>query len=148
MPELCARFSRSPFAGCGGLIAAGNPALEHYPRIVVFGAGARDLRDLPDLGAADWDVRFVRGPETARALGLAPERWLCDPAALIPKVHGGRGRGRLLRAGPQRIAFAPGPVLTQATAATLADKAGLHLLRHDLPPEAWIDQLLDCDAAI
>jgi hypothetical protein len=109
--------------------------------------GAR-LRDLPDLGAADWDIRFVRGPETARALGLAPERWLCDPAALIPKVHGGRGRGRLLRAGPQRIAFAPGPVLTQATAATLADKAGLHLLRHDLPPEAWIDQLLDCDAAI
>jgi succinoglycan biosynthesis protein ExoV len=143
MPELCGRYGRTLFLGAGGLVDAGNPSLDHYPRVVVFGAGARGPATLPDT-AGDWDIRFVRGPETARAMGLPSERWLCDPAVLAPKLH----CARVPRQGPRRIALALGGGLTAPVARALAKDADLVLLRPDQSPEAWIDRLLDCDAAL
>lgn len=52
--------------------------------------------DVPDINDPEWDVRCVRGPMTAQKLGLAAERGITDPAALIadmpefqnlPKLH-------------------------------------------------------------
>lgn len=55
-------------------------------RKIIAGAGA-GYGMPPDLTPPeDWDVRFVRGPKTARALGLDPVFGLTDPAALVARM--------------------------------------------------------------
>ncbi|MGG7566159.1 hypothetical protein ACQ5SO_08365 [Rhodovulum sp. DZ06] len=147
MPELCAPHGGTLFLGCGPALSAHNPALEHHPRIIVFGAGASDPLDLPDFTAADWDLRFLRGPETAEALGLRGEHWLCDPAALTADALPGPLRRRRW-AGPRRVAFMPGPLMAEGAAQRLAAAAGLHMIQTEGRMESWLHQLLDCDALI
>lgn len=148
LPDLCARDDGMLLLGTGGLIDAATADLAAHRRIVVFGAGARGRGSLPDMTQAEWDIRFVRGPETASALGLSPESWLCDPAVLAPKLHGGRGRERLMRAGTRRIGLIPGCHATPKAAQTLAEGAGLHLIGTHDSAESWLESLIDCDAAI
>ncbi len=52
-----------------------------FARKIVFGAGARTETSVPHLDAS-WEIRFVRGPGTAAALG-GTVRWIADPALLI-----------------------------------------------------------------
>ncbi|MEO1273945.1 MAG: polysaccharide pyruvyl transferase family protein [Pseudomonadota bacterium] len=41
----------------------------------------------PDLGdGSDWDIRAVRGPRTAAALGLPAETGIVDPAVMLPTL--------------------------------------------------------------
>ena len=54
----------------------------HIPEerpLIVFGTGA-GYGPVPDLTTAD--VRFVRGPKTAKVLGI-PHRWITDPGILV-----------------------------------------------------------------
>jgi succinoglycan biosynthesis protein ExoV len=148
LPDHCARDDGTLLLGTGGLIDAATADLATHRRVVVFGAGVRGRTSLPDMTRAEWDIRFVRGPESARALGLAPEGWLCDPAVLASKLHGGRGRERLMRAGSRRIGLIPGRHATPEAALTLADGAGLHLIDAHDHAESWLNSLIDCDAAI
>lgn len=61
-------------------------------RKIIVGAGA-GYGTPPKLSPADdWDVRFVRGPKTALALGLDPSFGLTDPAALVPRLPRFAGR--------------------------------------------------------
>jgi hypothetical protein len=48
---------------------------------IIFGAGSG--YGAPAIPNEDWDVRFVRGPLTARALRLPEEKAVTDPAALV-----------------------------------------------------------------
>jgi hypothetical protein len=147
IPDLCARADDALLLGTGGLIDAANPEPAAHRRVVVFGAGARGTASVPDMSTAEWDIRFVRGPETARALGLGPDRWLCDPAVLAPKLHDGRNRDRLLRARTRRIGFLPGRHFAPDDARTLADGAGLHLIAAP-DADSLLDALAGCDAAL
>ncbi len=52
-------------------------------RKLVAGAGYGGYEGTPTLDHA-WDIRWVRGPRTARTLGLPPAAGLGDPAALLP----------------------------------------------------------------
>ena len=64
-------------------------------RKVVVGAGS-GYGQPPELGP-DWDVRFVRGPRTAAALGLPASAGITDTAALcarLPRFAGLAGSGR------------------------------------------------------
>ena len=49
---------------------------------IVFGSGARSPVTAPRLDTS-WDVRFVRGPLTAMALGLGPSAAVTDGAAAL-----------------------------------------------------------------
>lgn len=66
------------FVGIGTLLNGSVP-----PRVpkIVFGSGT-GYGDPPHLDAT-WDIRCVRGPLTARALGLAPALAVTDPAVLV-----------------------------------------------------------------
>ena len=57
-------------------------------RKLVLGAGTGYGAPPEISDAREWDVRAVRGPLTARALGLPQERAALDPAALLPEVEG------------------------------------------------------------
>ncbi len=47
------------------------------------GYGAQEIGlPLPDT----WDIRAVRGPQSARALGLPPERGIIDPAVMVSEL--------------------------------------------------------------
>ena len=110
MPELCDRHGPELFLGCGPALSRREPALEHYARITVFGAGASGPEDLPDMTGADWDVRFVRGPETAALMGLPDSRRLSDPALLAADALPSAARRPRAARRSRRVAFMPGPV--------------------------------------
>lgn len=55
-------------------------------RKIIVGAGAGYGTPPKLTPPGDWDVRFVRGPKTARALGLDPSFGLTDPAAFVPRL--------------------------------------------------------------
>jgi succinoglycan biosynthesis protein ExoV len=41
---------------------------------------------LPDTTSADWDIRCVRGPATAKALGIDPALGIVDPAVMVAEM--------------------------------------------------------------
>lgn len=69
------------FIGIGSIIG-----MHEFPaaaRKIVCGAGfVPQYHGRPDL-SGDWDFYFVRGPRTARALGLSPDLALGDSAILL-----------------------------------------------------------------
>lgn len=69
--------------GIGSLLST-NLALPEGRKIVA-GAGA-GYGNPPALGP-DWDLRFVRGPRSAAALGLPASAGLTDPAALAVRLR-------------------------------------------------------------
>ena len=145
-PELCDRHGATLLLGSGAGLSAAEPALEHYGRVIAFGAGAAGPADLPDMTGADWDLRFVRGPETAALLGRRT-RWICDPAALAADALPAR-RPRRARARSRRAAFMPGRAMSPRGALRLAAAAGLPLIETHGRLESWLHQLLDCDALL
>lgn len=66
------------FIGIGTLL---NSAVPDAPHKVVFGSGVGYRRPL--VVDRSWTFYCVRGPDSARALGLAPETAVTDAAALI-----------------------------------------------------------------
>ena len=87
-------------------------------RKLVIGSGA-GYGAPPDVSdPREWDLRAVRGPLTAAALGLPEDRAAVDPAALLPEVEGfapeelragGLRAGELKDGGgePREILFVP-----------------------------------------
>ncbi len=69
------------FLGIGSILG-----MQEFPRPtrkVVFGSGFVPEYHPAPLLDESWDVFFVRGPRTARALGLAEYKAVTDPAVLI-----------------------------------------------------------------
>lgn len=56
------------------------------PRILIVGSGVGYGRLPPPEEARRWDVRALRGPLSARALGVPPSRAITDPAVLTSDV--------------------------------------------------------------
>jgi succinoglycan biosynthesis protein ExoV len=80
------------FVGIGTLL---NDRLPPAPRTVVFGAGVGYYG--PPRRDNSWEIYCVRGPLSARALGLPADAAVTDPAALIrriehPRIAGGSRR--------------------------------------------------------
>lgn len=70
-------------------IGIGSVLNDDYPsaaRKYVMGTGYGAYRS-PAIIDETWDVSFVRGPQTARALGLDPAKAITDGAVLIRAVH-------------------------------------------------------------
>lgn len=131
--------------GSGSGLSAGEEAFQGHTRVVVFGAGARDGRAPADAERPGWDLRFVRGPETARLMGLPPERWLCDPAVMIARLMP-RDAARGMAGG--RVGFMPGGLLPADRARKLAEDAGLMLIEATPGRGDWLHALAGCRALI
>jgi succinoglycan biosynthesis protein ExoV len=74
------------FVGIGTLL---NDRLPAAPRTVVFGAGVGYYG--PPRLEDTWTIYSVRGPLSARVLGLPPAAAVTDPAALIARIEPSRG---------------------------------------------------------
>jgi succinoglycan biosynthesis protein ExoV len=48
-----------------------------------MGSGYAGYMGLPDVKDGTWDIRFVRGPNTARTLDIDPALSICDSAVLL-----------------------------------------------------------------
>ncbi len=68
------------FVGIGSIIGT---QLSKTARKFVMGSGYAGYMGLPDVHDGTWDIRFVRGPQTAAALGLPAETAICDSAILL-----------------------------------------------------------------
>ena len=68
------------FVGIGSIIGDHLPAAS---RKFVMGSGYAGNMGLPDVHDGSWDIRFVRGPNTARTLGIDPCLSICDSAVLL-----------------------------------------------------------------
>ena len=68
------------FVGIGSIIGDHLPATA---RKFVMGSGYAGYMGLPDVHDGSWDVRFVRGPNTAKTLNIDPRLSICDSAILL-----------------------------------------------------------------
>lgn len=81
------------FLGIGSIIQHNYPATS---RKVVVGSGYAGYTKMPDVKDGSWDIRFVRGPQTAEVLGLDPRFAISDAAIMLralplPKAKSGLG---------------------------------------------------------
>ncbi len=84
IPELLAEEDDIRLIGIGSLLARDLDLV--IGRKVIFGTGSGYSNPpLPDQAAA-WDVRCVRGPLTARLLGLDSRKAITDAAWLINRI--------------------------------------------------------------
>ncbi len=84
----------SLFIGIGSVLSNDYPA---NVRKYVMGAGYGAYWPPPVLDET-WDISFVRGPQTARALGLEPKKAITDSAILIRAVRDCRARPKRFKA--------------------------------------------------
>lgn len=68
------------FVGIGSIIGDHLPA---KARKFVMGSGYAGYMGLPDVHDGSWDIRFVRGPNTAKTLNIDPGLSICDSAILL-----------------------------------------------------------------
>ena len=73
------------FLGIGSIIQDIYPA--HARKVVVGSGYAGAYSSLPDVHDGSWDIRFVRGPETCKALDLPPETAITDAAVLLRQTY-------------------------------------------------------------
>lgn len=83
-PEFFDEDETDLFLGIGSII--GKNYADNTKK-TVFGAGfVSTYNEEPDVNKDDWDVYFVRGPRTAKTLGLEPEKSIGDSAILIREI--------------------------------------------------------------
>ena len=79
--------------GVGTILSAAHFPPDRRGRFLVVGSGA-GYGAPPAVNTPDWDIRSVRGPRSARALGLEARRGIIDPAVMIADFPEYRGLDR------------------------------------------------------
>lgn len=129
------------FLGIGSIIQDIYPSAA---RKVVVGSGfAGAYSALPDLHDGTWDVRFVRGPETCKALGLSPKHAITDAAVLLratPLPDPAPGIG---------VAFIPHYESVERGAwKRVCDLAGIHFIDPTAPTKSVLAQIRGAEIVI
>ncbi|EFK6612847.1 TPA: hypothetical protein PBP03_002702 [Escherichia coli] len=73
------------FSGIGTIISADMPTSS---KTVIFGSGVGYGYPPMNFGDNRWDVRFVRGPLSAKVLSLPANKYITDSAILVSKIEG------------------------------------------------------------
>jgi succinoglycan biosynthesis protein ExoV len=141
LPNFFSDDPRVLFIGIGSII--GNV----YPtdaKKVLFGAGySPTYHTAPDVHGGDWDVFFVRGPRTARALGLPESFGIGDAAILL------RALNVQFRREPRYVGFMPHwESLPRGNWETACELAGIRLIDPRAPVEQIIGEILGCEVLI
>ncbi len=129
------------FLGIGSIIQ------DIYPRNarkVVLGSGfAGAYSTRPDVHDGTWDIRFVRGPETCKALELSPDLAITDAAVLLratklPEPASGIG-----------VAFIPHYESVERGAwQRVCDLAGVHFIDPTASTETVLAEIRGADLVI
>ncbi len=144
-PQLLPGFfdhdPRVLFLGIGSII--GN----HYEanaKKLVFGAGHNPIyHQTPNVHGGDWDIFFVRGPRTARLLGLPESLGIGDAAILLRALN-----VKFLR-DPRYVGFMPHwESLPRGNWQTACELAGIRLIDPRKPVEQVITEILGCEILI
>lgn len=118
------------FIGIGSTLYDSHPA---ESRKLVFGAGYAGYSALPKINDS-WDIRFVRGRNTAKILGLSEDMAVGDSAILI------RTLGIPPREKRYETSFMPHfESANQGSWETVCAKAGVHFI----DPRWTVDHILD-----
>lgn len=104
----------------------------------VFGSDARSAQSLPDMTAGAWKIYCVRGPLTAAALDLSPDRGVADPAILAPRLL----PAQVDPAGP--IGVVPYFTASEAVWAQVVTRLGWQMISPRQPVETFIAALTRC----
>jgi len=138
LPDAFNDDDRTQFVGIGTVL---NDRLPVAPRTVVFGAGVgyygSPCRD------DTWSVYCVRGPLSARVLGLPAEAAVTDPAALIRRVCPRRSSS-----GASGRAFMPHWKSDPDEWRGACEETGLALIDPRWPPDRVLDALQQTDLLI
>ena len=129
------------FIGIGSILGS------HYGanvKKVVFGAGyVPTYHQSPDVHGGDWDIFFVRGPRTARALGLPDSLGIGDAAILL------RALALPFPREPRHIGFMPHwESLPRGKWRAACALAGIRLIDPTASVERVISEILECEMLI
>jgi len=132
---------RSNDAGTALLLGIGSVLDARHPaacRKIVAGAGFGGYQRPASLDGS-WEIYWVRGPRTARQLGLPAAFGLGDPASLLPLAH------PVARQDTGAIGFMPHfESLTRGAWPAAAAAAGVTLIDPRDPPQAVVGQIAGC----
>jgi succinoglycan biosynthesis protein ExoV len=138
-------FDENPdelFIGIGSIIGAPYAA---SAKKIVAGAGYAQSyhSQVPDVHGADWDIFFVRGPRTARLLGIPESLGIGDAATLL------RALDHKFRREPRYIGFMPHwESLPWGNWEGACKLAGIRLIDPRAPVEQVIAEILGCEILI
>lgn len=136
LPGLFDADASALFLGIGSVLDARHSA---RLRKVVAGAGYGGY-EAPARLDGSWDIYWVRGPRTARQLGLPPAFGLGDPASLLPLVHTPPARRAR-----DIIGFMPHfESLSRGAWTEVAEVAGVTLIDPRDEPEAVLARIASC----
>lgn len=129
------------FLGIGSII---QDIYDPAARKVVVGsgfAGAYSAR--PDVHDGTWDIRFVRGPETCKALGLPSDLAITDAAVLLRETPLPDARSDI------GVAFIPHYESVERGAwQRVCDLAGIHFIDPTRPIETVLSEIRGADLVI
>jgi succinoglycan biosynthesis protein ExoV len=145
-PQLLPGFfdgdPKTLFVGIGSIL---GEVYEPTAKKVVFGAGYASSyhNQVPNVHGADWDIFFVRGPRTARALRLPENIGIGDPAILVRELSAP------LRREARFVGFMPHwQSLDRGKWETVCNLAGIRLINPCAPVEQVIAEILRCKVLV
>jgi succinoglycan biosynthesis protein ExoV len=130
------------FIGIGSIV--GSP-YEANAKKIVFGTGyvSSYSHQAPDVTGEDWDIFFVRGPRTTRALGLPESLGIGDAAILL------RALDIPFRREPEHIGFMPHwESMDRGDWQTACQLAGIRLIDPSAQVDHIIPEILRCEILI
>ena len=124
------------FIGIGSIL---DSRYDDYPYKMVFGSGARSPETLPSNDHS-WEYRFVRGPNTQKALEEkgVKTKYITDPAILINKFYSKSQYSQ------NRIGLIPYFRTDHTPWAKIAKNLDYEFISPTLPVERFVESLLNC----
>lgn len=128
------------FLGIGSILQHDFPKTA---RKVVLGSGYGGYTKKPDVHDGTWDIRFVRGPQTAEDLGLSPDLAITDAAILL------RGTNLPAPADGIGVAFMPHyESVERGNWQRVCEVAGIHYLDPTQDPARTLAEIRGADLVI
>ncbi len=133
---LAVPFEKGPgsdevFVGIGTLL---NEKLPTAKRLHIFGSGLGYGNVTPEQ-MRNWEVHFVRGPLTAKALSLDPSLAISDPAILLHRTED------LNKPKTFHCSFMPHHAIDSARFRAVCEDVGINYISPEAPCDEVIDQL-------
>ena len=134
LPDFFDEDDKELFIGIGSTI--GN-YYDNSAKKIIFGAGfVPTYSEKPNVHSSDWDIYFVRGPRTAKALNISPDLAIGDAAILLRTVVD------LSKKTPEVISFMPHwESLERGNWEEVCKIAGINLIDPRRPVEEVMSEL-------
>lgn len=112
-----------------------------FDKKVVFGSGARGYDELPNIDD-DWDIKFVRGPLTKKAISsMVSVKYLTDPAILISDFYNSISK-------PKKVGLIPYYKADLNFWAEIASELGMELISPTCSVEEFSKAICECEFII